>query len=96
MPASDYMNNACFMENMLFLGCHATNLKTVFSCNFEQDRCGFTSSFKWRSSRGSEEKELEPDGYTQPPYGFYKGSTFIYSVVKHLPGGLLGKEAYSL
>jgi len=70
-------------------GCHAINLQTVFSCDFEQNDCRFTSSHKWEVSKGSAEKELEPDGYTQPPYGFSKGSRFIYSVVRNEEGGAL-------
>ena len=81
---------------LLVLGCHAISLKSVFSCNFESDKCGFTSSHKWSLSKGSAEKELEPDGYMQPPYGYRKGSQFIYSVVKDLPGGSYGKSVVQL
>ena len=68
------------------------NMETVFSCDFEKDDCGFTQFHKWRLSMGSAEKELEPDGYMQPPYGFNKGSRFIYAVVKNMPGGSFGME----
>ena len=68
------------------------NVRTAFSCNFERDECGFSSSHKWRLSRGAAEKELEPDGFAQPPRGFRRNDQFIYSVVKNLPGGSYGKS----
>ncbi|XP_065057342.1 uncharacterized protein LOC135685354 [Rhopilema esculentum] len=68
-------------------GCHALKMRTVVSCDFEDSMCGFTSSNKWQRSRGSAETKINVSGFMQPPYGYRKGTYFVYPVMSGLHPG---------
>eukprot|EP00794_Sanderia_malayensis_P000324 gene324-956_t len=75
------------IQKKKLIGCHVVVMETVFSCDFERNNCNFTSRKTWKRSRGFFEKKDKLSGFTQPPSGFQKGSFFIYSDIKRLPGG---------
>ena len=66
-------------------------MRTVLSCDFEHSMCGFTSSNKWQRSRGSAETKINVSGFMQPPYGYRKGTYFVYPVMSGLHPGSRSK-----